>query len=397
MAYTDRKSLPKNIKRFLGLRNEAQSRRTPMGEDGRSIALAASQNIDIDDEGGVISRPGYQIAVPGTNITSAYATRNYQALYYVDAGELMRLYPGLNAISLGTVPETDTYWVEVGNRIFMSSGYVVRDNTLLPWTVPVPAAPTVSATVGNLLAGQYQVVITTLMPDGRESGCSIATTVNIAADGGGIQLENVTGCNVYCTVENGDVFYLIGYQTNLIEDMHYYAYPLDKELLMTTALPAGIGPIAFYDSCMFFTLYDAAKHVTFIGWSKPFRFHVFDMFQEYIQVPGEVRLFAGLTDVLLIGTDKEILAYNGETITKVAFYGVPKGHSHAFPRDHDKYQVLFQTVRGVCAWPFENLSGDKFAFATGEYVGTGWVDMNGLEKFITLTDGTGLPDNSTIF
>jgi hypothetical protein len=97
---------------------------------------------------------------------------------------------------------------------------------------------------------------------------------------------------------------------------------------------------------------------------------------------------------LIIGTDKEILVYNGEKPTKVAQYGVPKGQQYVINRDN---KILFQSVRGVCTMPFANLTSDKVALPLGTHCSCGWVEMNGMEKFITLTDGTGATDNSTIF
>ena len=394
--YTEARQNFKHKKRFLGIRNLSQSRRTPEGEDKRTIALSEAINVDIDDEGGIISRPGYTKVISGTNITSAYFRRDYTNSigYYIDSGHLYRILPDLTTNLLGTVPATDTYWSEAGNKVFLSTGYIVDNNSVIPLQVPIPSAPIVFPGIGNLPAGQYQVVLTTIMPDGRESGCSPITIVNIPTDGGSLQIQGTTNCNVYCTMVNGDILYLVGYQATIINSMIGYSYPLDPELVETVAIPNGITQLTVYNSSLYYAVYDPSRHITYIGWSKPFRYHVADAYQEYIQIAGEVRLMAGLSDVLLIGTDKEIKAYNEEGLTHIASYGVPKGHNYQIHRDG---RIRFQTNRGVCTWPFENLSGDKVALPMGLYVGTGWVEMNGLEKFITMTDGSGGTDDSTIF
>jgi hypothetical protein len=105
-------------------------------------------------------------------------------------------------------------------------------------------------------------------------------------------------------------------------------------------------------------------------------------------------MLVGLPDVLIIGTDKEIKAYNEEGLTPLASYGMPKGHNHQITK---KGKLFFQTNLGVCTWPFENLTEDKVALPMGRYCGTGLVNMNGMEKFLTMTDGSGGTDNSTIF
>ncbi len=396
MAYTEAKSAYGGYAKFLGMRNEAQSRRQPKGDANtgeKLIALSASNNIDIDDEGGIVSRPGYISALAGTSITAAYSSRFYKIAYIVDNGSLKRILPNLDTTILGAVPTDDTYWVEVGNKVFLSTGHIVDGDNLIPWRVQPPQIPIVLTIGGSLSAGLYQIALTQISADGRESGSSVPIRIDVPANSG-FELAGVAGCNVYVTAENGDIFYKAGYETTFILDTTPYNYPLDEVLLMAAALPDNVGPIAYYDSCLYYTLYDKPSHTTLIGWSNPFRWHTFDVFGDYFQVAGEVRLLVGLDEVLLIGTDKEILAYNGEKPNKLAKYGVPRGHNYSLTRDG---KIFFQTVRGVCTMPFENLSGDKVALPAGDYCTTGLVDINGLEKFITLTDGNGVPDNSTIF
>jgi hypothetical protein len=300
----------------------------------------------------------------------------------------------------------------------MSTGYIVDNQTLIPWLVPVPDepiayvvsqnsvsqhlpllanenpfAPLNTTQTGSLLEGQYQIVVTNVMPDGRESGSSYAVPLDVPANSQ-IQLVGTKGCNVYCTKPNDGTFYLIGYETTLIDKVKDTYYPIDKDLLFGNPLPDNIGQIAYFNERMYYTVYNQVNHFTEIGWSKSFRFHVFDVFQEYIRVPGEVFLFAGMSDAIIIGTDKEIFAYNGEELERIARYGVPRGHNYIYNRDNS---IFFQTNRGVCTWPFQNVSGDKVALPMGQYVTMGWVDVNGMEKVITMSDGSGITDNATIF
>ena len=79
MSYKDAKQEWRNKKRFFGLRNLQQSRRADEGEDRLGISLSATLNIDIDDEGGIINRPGYSLTTSGTSIISAYALRDHTA------------------------------------------------------------------------------------------------------------------------------------------------------------------------------------------------------------------------------------------------------------------------------------------------------------------------------
>jgi hypothetical protein len=107
-----------------------------------------------------------------------------------------------------------------------------------------------------------------------------------------------------------------------------------------------------------------------------------------------VRLLVGTEDFLLIGTDKEIYRFDGLDLKRLARYGVPPGKVYQFSRDDE---LFFQTVRGVCKMPFENLTEAKISVPYGTYCTTGLISQNGLEKFITVTDGTGGTEDATVF
>lgn len=396
MSYKDAKQEWRNKKRFFGLRNLQQSRRSDEGEDRLGIALSASLNIDIDDEGGIINRPGYSLTTAGTNIVSAYALRDRSAAYVIDNGTLIELtQAGSSLLStvIGTVPNVDTYFVEVGNQLFLSSGYIVNNGVLLPWALQPPAQPIGIIGSGNLLAGTYQVACTYVAADGRESASSQPVIFQVPANGS-IQLVGAIGCNVYITQPNGDVLYLVGTGTTNITDTSGYSYPMPNELLNNTTIPSNIGPIAYYDSSAVFSTYDQASNSSFIAWSKPFRFHVFNVNEDYVQVPNKVNLLVGTEDFLMIGTDKEIFAFDGLDLKRLARYGVPTGKIYQFSRDNELY---FQTVRGVCKLPFQNLTEEKISVPYGTYCATGLISQNGLEKFITVTDGTGGTEDATVF
>lgn len=373
------------IKSFLGIRNVAQSRRQPIG------ALAEAVNIDVDDEGGILSRPGYRKSLNLTDVSAAFSPLNSYVAYVVDDGSLKRISPNLQVTTLGIVPITDTYWVEVGTRIFMSTGFIVEDDQLKPWFIEPPTSPLIQVTSGSLPAGQYQVTMTVVADDGRESpSCSVA--VLDLPEKSGLQLAGVSGCNVYISDTNGANLYLAGYEASYIGALET-AIPLDPALLLTTPISGVLGPIAYYDSCMFVTQYDQVTDTSTVYWSKPFFWHVFDVFEDYIQVPGEVRLLYGHDEGLLIGTDRDIWAYNGEAISKLAKYGVPLGRCLAFTKDGG---VLFQSNWGVCTFPFQNLTMEKVVFPPGKYCATAVVNTHAMSKFITLTDGLGVPELSTI-
>ena len=102
------------ISQFLGLRNKDRPARLPIG------ALVRASNIDIDDTGGIARRRGYTSTAAFTNITAAYATRDEQSLYVVDAGSLKRvitLSPLVTELIATGIPSGEIDWAEAGNLV----------------------------------------------------------------------------------------------------------------------------------------------------------------------------------------------------------------------------------------------------------------------------------------
>jgi hypothetical protein len=119
---------------------------------------------------------------------------------------------------------------------------------------------------------------------------------------------------------------------------------------------------------------------------------VFDLFNNYLMVPGEVRLLFAHDSTLLIGTDREIWLYDGSGIKLLAGYGVPKGQSLSF-NQYD--QVFFQTKHGVCTLPFQNLTLDKLWLPPGETCSSGVRNIDASDFFLTLTNGASATELTT--
>ena len=380
---------------FLGLHNKAQSRRQPKG-DGELISLTDCQNVQLDDEGGIISRDDYVLEIPGTAITAAFSIENNKYAYMVDDGILKRVNNNRTIVPLGTVSTHPTEWLEVGTRVFMSTGYLIDNNILMSWDTPIPPQPDVIIGTGYLMAGQYQITITSITPDGRESGSCDVIALNLP-DNSGLTLTGINNCMVYMTELNGSLFYEIGLGVSVINSVtQLSAKTINNDLLITQSLPPGIQKIAYYNQCLHCSVYDKTTNSSAVFYSKPFLFNVFDWFEDVISdIAGEVRGMLGMPDGLLIGTDREILLYNADSGTiKLAGYGVASGKPIKQNRDG---QIFIQSLRGVCTMPFKNLTGDKYTAPLGGECSTAMLDSSGTELFITITDGLGQTQDSTDF
>ena len=365
-----------HIDNFLGIRNTSPVRSIP------DNALSAATDVDLDDVGILTQRNGYNRVVTLTNVTSSYTTRD-KAAYVVANGTLSRVLPDLTLIPI--VASTATAFADFGKVLFTNDGYKVQDDKAVDLTPPGygSSAPSIVVASGTWPAGQYSV--TYCYRDnatGLEGASSPLTTVTLVDDQM-ILVDPVPAFAgytpvVYMTDAGGSVFYdSDGVQ---LRDVQILANPM----------PLGAPAMAIHDSSLWVAS-PQPNGSTVITYSAPFFFHLFDVVKNYIIVPGEVRAMQSLAEGLLIGTDAAIYLY-AEKLIPLANYGVPKGRS--FIRTPDDKAKIF-THRGVCeAMPFANLTETKALFAPGVQCSTALVDQNGIQKFVALSDGSGVPYNT---
>ncbi|MFM7009919.1 MAG: hypothetical protein ACKO0Z_11420 [Betaproteobacteria bacterium] len=379
------KEAPVEYPGFLGIRNVAIPRKQPHG------ALQSAVNVDVDDEGTVVTRPGYSQAFSGTNVTAAYSMLAQDYAYIVDAGFLYRVSPSLATARLGPVATNlNEHWAEAGKFVFMSSGYIIDDTRLLEWRVLPPDDLQVDVIAGRLPAGQYQVTATQDAEDGRESVTCDVLTLSLP-EGAGIRINNPSGKTIYVTEANGTVLYNAGFEVEELVDPPPYAVPLPHELLLNNPLPDQVDTVAFYDSSVYVSVFMPEHDVTNIFWSAVFRWHVFDLDRDAIQVPGEVRGMVAEAGHLFIATDRAIYKFDGGAIQPLVDYGVPRGYPFARGPSHSNYAW---TNRGVVRLDTgENVTFEKVHLPPGSVCSTAIVEQHGIEKFIVLSDGDGVANN----
>lgn len=376
------------IDRFLGLHNTKQARRLPKG------ALTQADNVDVDDLGGLVIREGFVADIGATSITAAYATRDQNRLFWIDSGNLVEVMPDDTTITLKTgMPSGRVYWTEAGSQIFMSTGHII-ENEVSDWRIPTCPQPNVSVISGDLPAGQYQIACT--YQSGREGGCSAPVVVDVADDSGlAITVPDLSpyDVNVYVSDLNGDVLYLA--DTLMIGGVTVHnidlSYPLDSIHHQTYPVPEGISRICFYEAKLWAAQFQDGQ--TIIWYSKPFAWHLFDLYSDYLVIPGEVLMLEATPQGLVIGTSEEIYAYTkDEALVQLAEYGVVDGYPAAFRQDGN---ILIHTQRGTCAaLPFKNLTEHKISLTPGRDCATAIVEQNGLERFVALHDGQGQANNT---
>jgi hypothetical protein len=182
----------------------------------------------------------------------------------------------------------------------------------------------------------------------------------------------------YMTAAGGSVFYdPTGIQLNDVQ-------------ILANPFVVGSPAIAYHASSVWIAR-PMPNGSTVIIYSAPFYHHLFDAVQNYIVVPGEVRAMASTGEALIIGTDVAIYSFT-DKLTPLAHYGVPPGRPFVVTPDG---MIKIFTYRGCCeALPFANLTETKALFAPGVQCSTALVNQGGIQKFVTLSDGSGTPYNT---
>lgn len=303
------------IDQFLGLRNTERPARLPAG------ALVQAVNVDIDDTGGIARRRGYASSASFTNITAAYATRDEQSLYVVDAGSLKRvitLSPLVTELIATGIPGGELDWAEAGNLV--------------------------------MYAGAAQGVI---------DGSTPLTFADFGGDGLDVDVQDET---------------------------------LQRDEAGVGTMPAPTGErIAFFEGCVWLSVFDSSNDTTFIFRSKPFFWGRWDLHADYIAVPGHVNLLTDVGGALLIGTNREVCLYAQESLQTVANYGTVPGRQIDYDESGAAY---FWTRRGLCrATPFQNLTDDAVSVEPGTRCAVSIARERGANRVLIVVTGTAGADN----
>lgn len=383
------------VARFRGLNNKTDPMR--LGLEW----LTTADNINITDTGGIVRREGFDLDTPG-EILGAYATIDEERLYYVDGDSLMA-YGG--AVLAEITSSAPMHWAEVNGDVFYNNGtdrgIIKADNRVLPWSWPVPDAPTLSVVTGNLAPGKYQVMCTYLLPDGRETGAGSSVSLDIE-EGQALQISGIPKVDglvtrTYLAPANSTVFQLAyeGYDTARVWNYSPNSLGLDLATDDFDPIPEGASLIQLWRGRMYAAQYLPGPDTTAIWISQPLGFHLFDLAADFISVSGKVHMLAPTDEALLIGTGDEIYAYNGEGIKEIAPYGVVPGWCWSVDYDDADTPVYIWTKRGLCkAMPFVNLTSGHVSVAPGVQAGAAVIAQGGQKRFVAVLHQGGTAFNS---
>lgn len=374
---------------FSGLRNDVSPERFELGD------LAVATNVDIDKSGRVARRAGQTRRATGSALHSLWADEQQDVCLFVDGGALRRLNADMTSVQVSSLSDgaSRVSYARVGERVYWSNGAdvgVYEAGAARSWGLPAAPLPTAAAGGGNLPAGSYQFAMTWLRSDGQESGCGLAGTVDVAANGSitftmpTSAPAGVVGKVLYLSPANSEVLFEQT-QVALAQASVTVSQPpatSDYDLKTQFCGPAPAGQlVAYYRGHMLV----AQGDTLFI--SRPYGYELFNL-ARYLQLDGRITLLAPMVDKelteqgnssgLFIGTDRSIGVLAGSDPDK--FQYVPKtdygaifgavdyvdGSLFADGRAGARQLPMFLTAQGLCVGMpdlvVNNLTRTKFNF-----------------------------------
>lgn len=371
-------------------------------------ALYDGTNVVISDSKKVVRRDGYSVLRSG-NVRSAYSCGG--RLYIVDGSTLYHMASVLDVRSLTTgLTGTDYHWSDINGDAFFANGVdagICRGDAYLPWRL---AVPTISgATIVSVGAGSgaafnlgatytdatFRICATYETEDGRETAPSEVVEVRGSPLTNLIRVEIPTAyarTHIYATSADGANFQLVASSTTGVTTFNPAVAGREFDAFGTSSLPPGVTHTAFHQGRAFAARPLPEARQTVVWFSKPLAFHLWDVANDYLLLPGDLGLMLSNNGGLLLGTSQAVYQYDGEKLEELCDYGVLPGTAGDTDAEGLAY---FWTERGICkAMPFENLTEKDISMPAGLRAAAGMVYRNGQQQFITVTQGTGDNFNS---
>jgi hypothetical protein len=380
----------------LGMRNTRAKGRYPLG------ALDVAQNADILPDGGA-HKTGYEIrdgftqVRSFTNATTAYTTSDGKRMFVIEDGNLREIFWDLTSATLATGMGSGYYsFEEVGPQILIlgENSQLVRGSEAFPFFIPQPQVPSVDIVSGDLPSGEYAFATCLVDSLGRRGPLSTVATV-VLPDNSGISAEfpAVSGYETlfFVTTTNGEVLYELERTAStsvvFLNDLTRLVTPVSEEQVGSTSI-SNFGKTNYHDGQLWVCVYEPSQDVTYLFYSYSFWLNLFNPVAMYIAVQGEVNSLDSVDRAMIISTDREILAYQDNSLQTLADYGTVPGSPTS--RDYGSDTLYLWTTRGVCkALPFVNLTEEKVSLPPGSVASTSFLDVKGTKRFLIMTDTLG--------
>lgn len=293
-------------------------------------ALAAATNVDINDEGYIQRRQGYVQIRAGVahSLYSQGATALYgegSTIRQLNSDETTtEIVTGLSGadIAFETV-NRDVYWAN-GTQ----SGKIVS-GVNQAWGIPAGPIPAVAySAVGVLPAAKYQVALTYMLADGEEGGSYQSSQITLAAAGGiSVALplvvpSGVTHYNIYCTMPNGEIEYLVGTASAAAGAYAITTLATASRTLETQGMDA-------FPPCTELQYFKGRMYGAYgrqLVFSPPMRYRLHRYSRDFFMLPSPVRMIAATNTGLYVSDETATYWLDGtdpEQMTLVDLFPYP--------------------------------------------------------------------------
>lgn len=374
---------------FVGINNRLPDHQLAVVERGRKAGdyLRNAVNVDLTAAGTLQRRKGSTLAVPGTRCHSLWS--DGEQAFYVDGTDLKRFTGEVVAtglaygrpVSFCKAPTGDVIWTDGVRLEAIGKG---------PVAVPTPnPAPAVTASGGGALpAGYYQVAITAVAADGRESGSTWPVQVQVQ-DSGRIEVSGLPGTlvNIYVSPLNGDTLYLTASTT-----ASSYIIPVmgaqgaQCPTLNLRPLPAGRFVREYHGRLM---VADASG----LYYSEPWAYGLYNPLRGYVPLAGITLLEPGQTGVYVATADKTFWLSGldvdqVERVSELLPYGAVEGSAAHLGNSND---IAWFSSRGLVIGTqdgqVKNMQEENVAVGAAQAGATLYREQDGMRQLVSSLRG----------
>jgi len=275
------------VKIGSGINNKAPANKTPEGYFKEQV------NLDSDPYTNLTKRQGYTLVEAG-NFHSLWSDKI--GIYAVKDGDLVVVdkcnYSTTVLLSgVGTHPIS---FERVDDTVYFSSEAVngkIVDGQIYSWGYPVPSVPSLVELPGSMPKGAYQVALTFLSAQGKESGTSLVAYIEVVANNS-IHLPvmpttsntEIASIGIYATHPDGQELNLID-----IVPIGTTSYTLtdtirDSQVVYKPNLyPAPLGHLVAWNKGFIFVAQD-----NILWFSEPMMYDLFDPKEGYLYFDSRI-------------------------------------------------------------------------------------------------------------
>ena len=370
--------------------------------------LKEANNVDIRKDGSITLRQGFTSFLSG-DFRDAFIGN--EKLYCINnsTNELIKVnYDSSTDTIVSNISDSKISYLNLnGNIYYMSdndSGIIEYNDTRRNWGIQQPSNSfSIEETVGILNSGRYQIAVSFVASDGRESGLSLSNYFDLSNDNKGILITNipqsddstVNRIRLYCSSKDGETLYFIKdlYHGTTSTTINSLRENMNSSMLFNLSPPPNGHLISYFND----RVYIASEEILY--YSNPFMYEHFNLKSSYMYFPERIKLIMPVENGIWIASDK-IYFLSGKTPENMSLYekepvraveGSAQKISGAYIFINNTplgYKWLFTTDKGIFVafndGVLLNLTERSVSFPKSNEGSSLFMQKNGINKYISL-------------